>query len=158
MKVINHNTPSLLYEMAETLGNEPHESWRCIYFKFSETPERHNHELYANFIVTPIINMLAGINGLIYIFDDGDILILFQGALRPLAVKLSSHFGDIDPDSAVSSTGNNLFRAFDLSKHWEEFYELCETKYYKKLVQIEAARKRLHPHFHHAGSFVHKPA
>jgi hypothetical protein len=102
--------------------------------------------------------MMDNSGGFMYLCDDGDIFILFQGALRPVTQKLSTHFGDIDPERYMEPNSYNIFRAFDLSKHWEEFYDLCEVKYYKKLLQEEAVRRRFEPPFHSAKGFAHKPA
>ena len=146
MKIINHNTVSLLFERADALGQEPHESWRCIYFKCPYKKEHHNKGLYENFIVNPVINLLADISGYIYLVDDGDIFILFQGALKPVTSKLSAHFGDLDPDRVTGDPETGLFSIFDLSKHWDEFFNLCETKYHHTLISEEP---RMHFHHHH---------
>jgi len=139
MKIINHNAVNVLFERAEELGQEPHESWRCVYFKFADKPEKNNHALYSNFVVNPIISMLEGSSGHIYLCNDGDIFILFQGTLKPIVNKLSSHFGDIDPDH-IREFDDTMFSVFDLGKQWDEFYELCETKYLKSLVIEQEAR------------------
>lgn len=145
MKVINHNAPNLLFEKVEELAQEPHESWRCVYFKYADKPEKNNHALYANFVVNPIINMFEDSSGYIYLCDDGDIFILFQGALRPAIVRLGTHFGDIDPEHFRQPSDTTS--AFDLGRQWDNFYELCEDKYLKSLVIDHEAH-----HMHH--SFV----
>ncbi|HEU5046591.1 MAG TPA: hypothetical protein VFT64_01980 [Rickettsiales bacterium] len=135
MKIINRNTVNLLFDKAEALGQEPHESWRCVYLKFSDKPERNNQSLYSNFIVKPIISLMEDMGGFVYLCEDGDIFILFQGVMKPVMVKLSSHFADIDADEKVKN--DKLYRVFDLGKHWQGFYSLCEAKYLDNLVAEE---------------------
>lgn len=142
MKVINRNAVNLLFEKAESLGQEPHESWRCIFFDFHDKPEKHNQSLYINFVVKPIIDILNDSAGYIYICDDGDIFVLFQGALKPVMLKLSEHFGDIKPD--VKNQNGDLFKIYDLDKHWNNFYNICEAKYLDAIVTDEDERSNLH--------------
>lgn len=144
MKIINHDSVNLLFDKAEELSQEPHESWKCIYFKLSDRPERNNHALYSNFIVSPIVNLLANHNGYVYLCDDGDILILFQGVLKPIVGKLATHFGEIDPVHAKESD-DSMVEIFDLSKEWKAFHRLCETKYYRRIMLAEEKRMRFSP-------------
>ncbi len=140
MKVLYNNAVMQLFEKAEVLSQEPHDSWRCVYVKLSSSHEKRNHALYSNFIVGAIKSLLIKIEGYIYLCDDGDIFILFQGALKPIIKKLSSHFGDLDEQNMEGYPRNNPFILFDLSKHWDDFYYLCETKYLRALVASEEAR------------------
>lgn len=140
MKVINRNAVNLLFDKAEALGQEPHESWKCVFLKFIDKPERNNQSLYANFVVKPIISLLDEMGGFLYLCDDGDIFILFQGTLKPVMVKLSSHFADIDADEKVKN--DKLYKVFDLGKQWESFYDLCEAKYLDSLVAEEEQHMR----------------
>src|SRR6201996_8738928 len=97
MKVFTHNAAGLMFEKVESLEQELHRGWRCIYMKMNDKQERFNAMLRTNFINRAVVDLLAREEGYIYFCDDGDIFILFEGALKPIAAKLASHFGDLDP-------------------------------------------------------------
>jgi hypothetical protein len=156
MKIINHDATNLLFEKAEELGQEPHESWKCIHFKLSERPERSNHALYTNFIVSPIVSLLNSNSGYVYLCDDGDIIILFQVALKPVISKLGTHFGEIDPEH-IKDSDDNMLEVFDLSKEWKKFHQLCESKYYRRIILAEEKRSRFAPAHITTRSFTSSP-
>jgi len=142
MKVITHNTAIMLFEKAEALSQQPHESWKCVYFEVPGQRERRNHALYSNFVVKAVTDMLAQTDGTIYFCDDKEIFILFQCAFKPVLAKLTRHFGDIDPRPDGQQSA---FSVFDLSKDWKDFYALCETRYLSAI----AAREESRAHFTH---------
>jgi len=141
MKTFTTNAVALLMERAEILEEEDHHSWRCVYLQLHDKQERFNEMLRVNFINRAIIDLLARDEGYIYFCDDGDIIILFEGALKPIVARLSSHFGDLDPDQLRGQSNDNLFSFFDLSKHWEGFAQLC----HEKAIRAVPAHERLAP-------------
>jgi hypothetical protein len=142
MQLINHNAIQHLYEMAESLANEPHESWQCIYLRLRSNHAYLAQDLYQSFIVHPLNRLLEPYQGNIYFCSDGDIFILFQGTMKPVMQKLEGHFGDTAPHSLPGQAGNNLLQLFSfaLGKKWEGFYMLCESKYLQWLAAKEKAR------------------
>jgi acylphosphatase len=147
MKTVTRNAVFQLYEKTETLGQQPHDSWRCIYLKLSDKQERYNHELRTNFIARAITDLLSNIDGYIYFCDDGDIFILFQGTMKKVVEKLSTHFADINPQQLRGQASNSIFSLFDLSKHWQGFHQVCETKYLRMIAAIEESR--MNSIYHH---------
>lgn len=147
MKTFTIHATRLLLERAEALETEDHHGWRCIYLRLSDKRERFNETLRVNFINRAIVEMLARDEGYIYFCDDGDILILFEGALKPVAEKLSSHFGDLDPGQLRGQPEGEMFSFFDLSKHWEGFFQLC----YEKAARALPVHEKLSTlHFSHS--------
>ena len=146
MKVISHNSVNLLFEKAEQLAEQPHESWRAVYFRFSDRPEKRNLTLYNNFVVRAIVDLLADMPGYIYLCEDADIFIVFQGALKPVLAKLATHFGDVHPGQEISGwSDGDVVGMFDLGRHWHEFYNMCAVKYHAGLVFEEESHRRVHP-------------
>lgn len=145
MRVISQNSVGLLYDKAEELSGQPHESWRAVYFRFSDRPEKKNVTLYNNFVVRAVIDLLADTPGYIYLCDDADIFILFQGALRPVLARLATHFGDVDPDQEIAGwVEGDFVNVFDLNRHWHEFYNLCSVKYHAgQAFEEETAHRRV---------------
>jgi hypothetical protein len=138
MKLIHINAASILFEKVESLEEEDaRHSWRCVYLRLSDKQERFNRELRTHFVNRAIVEMLAGDDGYIYFCDDGDIFILFEGALKPLAEKLSHHFGDLDPEQLRGEAESGMFTFFDLSKHWQGFYNVCRQKAHRILPPSE---------------------
>jgi acylphosphatase len=129
MKIFSQNAAILLFNKMESLRQKPRESWRSVYLKLPDKQTRHNNDLRTHFIVNAISELLADMDGYVYLCDDGDIFILFQGASRPILARLSRHFGDLDPQQLRGQPQSSLFSIFDLGKHWEGFYKLCEAKY-----------------------------
>ena len=152
MKTITRNAILQLFEKAEELSQEPHESWRCIYLSFSKSQRPRNPALHVNFVVRGICDLLAEQEGNIYLCDDGDIFILFQGAFRPVLGKLANHFGDIDPTQLQDPSQDSLFSVFDLIKDWKIFFGLCETKYLGTLVTQEELHKQ---HFYRSSTHAY---
>ena len=147
MKIVNSHAEAHLYEKVESLSQEPHDSWRCIYLKLSDEKGRYNNELRTHFVVRTLTDVLAETDGFIYLCEDGDIFILFQGNLRAVVSKLSLHFGDLAPEQLRGRPKDNPFSIFDLGKHWQGFYHLCESKYLNTLAASEYVR----------GNFAHQP-
>jgi len=139
MKVYTHNSASQLFERVESLDQVDHDHWRCVYLKLYDKQERMNHMLRTNFINRAIVDILDKDEGHIYFCEDGDIFILFEGALKPLLARLSTHFGDLDPDQLRGQPNESMFTFFDLSKHWQGFYNICREKASRNIL----ARNRL---------------
>jgi hypothetical protein len=129
MKVTSHNANILLFDKIESINSEDHHNWRCIQLAFSDKKGRYSASLRAHFVVKTIVSTLEGMEGNIYLCEDGDIFILFQGIAKPVITKLSAHFADLVPDQEEGKAGE-LFTIFDLSKGWKNFYGICYDKYH----------------------------
>ncbi len=129
MKVYSENAESLLFERVKELHRLPHNSWRCIYFNLSGQRSAVSSDVRAHFIVSAVTEMLADDDGYIYLCDDGDIFVLFKGALTPIVRKLASRFDGIRPERLWEQPDDRLFTIFDLSRYWQIFYKLCQAKF-----------------------------
>jgi hypothetical protein len=143
MKQIYVNASNILFEKVESLDGEDDKrhGWKCIYVRLSDRQERFNRQLRMHFVNRAITELLSADEGYIYFCDDGDIFILFEGALKPLTDKLSSHFGDLDPDQLRGTAESGIFTFFDLNRHWQGFYNICREKAHRLLPP----RERLTP-------------
>jgi hypothetical protein len=128
MKILDSNAGEQLFEKAKALKNQPHNSWRCIYLNLDKE-QRLNAGRRAKFVVPALTTLLRDNEGYIYLCEDGDIFILFQGAVRPIMAKLSSHFDDLKPWPLWDEPADHsAFTVFDLSRYWPAFFNLCQTK------------------------------
>ncbi len=141
MQLINSNAIQKLFENAELLANQPHDSWRCIYLKLRDQGDKSRPELYTSFIKQFLTNLLSSHKGHVYICRDGDIFIVFQGAMKPLVEKLEHHLGGFDSHEISGHAEGSLFRIFefDLSRNWDNFYKLCERKFLTMLASSDEA-------------------
>ncbi len=135
MQLIHTHGVQKLYERVDTLSQQPHDSWRCVYLRLRNQALQSRRDAYAHFILQPVVNLLTGSKGTIYLCEDGDIFLLFQGRTAPILDKLRSHLGD----STHGSSKKSLFRVFEynLGTHWETFHAVCESKYLKALAARE---------------------
>jgi hypothetical protein len=78
-------------------------------------------------------------DGYIYVMEDGDICILFQGRFEPVMAMLNARFADIDDEAEDS-----LFTVYDLSRYWQLFYDLCERQA-KTAIQTRLLQTRRTP-------------
>lgn len=129
MKIFNDKAAALLYEKVKSLDSQPHDSWRCIYVNLSDKRERYSHSLRKNFVVRAITQLLADMDGYIYLCDDGDIFIMFQGPAKPVISLLATHFDGLTPEAMGKQPEDNIFTIFDLSMYWKLFYKLCQAKF-----------------------------
>jgi len=151
MKLIHINAANILFEKVESLEEEDaRHSWKCVYLRLSDKQERFNRELRTHFVNRAVVELMARDEGYIYFCDDGDIFILFEGALKPLAEKLSSHFGDLDPEQLRGEAESGMFSFFDLSKHWQGFYNVCREKAHRILPVRERLAVDVLPSAHAA--------
>ncbi len=127
MKTLNRNAAAMLFEKARELGDESHSSWRCIYINLSAYRLRHSHMLLKHFVGRAITELLADADGYVYMCNDGDIFILFQGALKPIVNKLGEHFGDLSMGDD-GQPADSAFTILDLSRDWQVFFNLCAAK------------------------------
>lgn len=119
MKLLNYNAAAQLLERMKTLEHQPHGSWRAIHICLFDKHE-YTGNLRRHFFIHPLCDMLADHDGTIYVLDDGDIIILFQGRCEPVIRMLNARFADID-----DTEGEGLFTVYDLSRYWQLFYDLC---------------------------------
>ncbi len=126
MKILKSNTETILYEKAKSLRSERLDIWRCIHIEASDTADSTrttpNHAHFTGRITS---DLLSNEDGYIYLCDDGDIFILFKGALTPILRKLSVYFEDFRPDRVMSA---QHITVFDLGQNWDPFFDLCKTR------------------------------
>jgi len=127
MKILHRNASARLFEKVHSLESA-HNSWRSIHLNLSSKRERYSQMLRTYFIIKGLTETLSDHDGYIYLCSDGDIFILFQGALRPVIAKLSHYFGDIDLSHAVEKSGDDFLTVYDLSKDWSDFLNVCFAK------------------------------
>ena len=126
MKILHENATSILLERVKALEPATHcSSWRCIHIALSNKPERFNHGLRAYFVARALIRRLRDHDGYLFLCDDGDIFLLFQGPMKPVLKKLEPHFHDIETDLAGDDDGENRFSVYDLGTDWLNLYTLC---------------------------------
>ncbi len=126
MQILDRNAAAILFEKANDLRAKPHNSWRCIYINLAAHRLRHNHGLLAHFVGKAVRELLAEAEGYIYLCQDGDIFILFQGTLKSVTSKLGEHF-----EMQLDETGqpeDTMFTILDLGTDWDVFFNLCRTK------------------------------
>lgn len=122
MKLLNYNADLQLFERMKSLENEPHDSWRAIHISLSGR-EGYTAPLRLHFFVQPLRDMLADHDGYIYVLESGDIIVLFQGQLKPVIEMLNARFSDI-----ADAEEEDMFTVYDLSLYWQMFYDLCERQ------------------------------
>lgn len=128
MKIHHLNATTLLHLKAKSLL-QSHDSWRAIYFNFSTHTEVCSDGLRTHFVVEIIKELLAEDEGFVYLCEDRDIVILFQGQVKPIMEKLGSHIQGLEGNRAATpQPQDNLVTVFDLSRHWQIFFDLCESK------------------------------
>jgi hypothetical protein len=129
MKLLDHKAATHLFKHVQELEESSHDIWRCIYLNLASKKAKCNPELRAHFVVDYLEEELVDADGEIFICDDGDIFILFKGALRPIVTRLGSHIKDFKPELLWEQPRDELFTIFDLSKYWALFFRLCKAKY-----------------------------
>lgn len=127
MQIIDNNAHAILFEKASYLQKNPHNSWRCIYINLSAYRLRHNRMLLKHFIGKAVSKILEESDGHIFMCQDGDIFIMFQGMLKPMLDKLSEHFDGLQLDD-YGQPSDTMFTILDLSTDWDVFYHLCLSK------------------------------
>lgn len=127
MKIVMQNATSLLFEKVDSLRHQ-HNSWRCIQLKLSGISCR-NQALRRNFVLRGIHDLLADDDGFVYVCDDQDIFILFQGRAKGILTKLATTFADLDSDE--------LFALYDLHKDWAFFFAVCYRKSQQREEELE---------------------
>lgn len=137
MNILYQNATERLLEKIKSLGMGPCGSWRCIHIHLSDKPERYNHGLRAHFVARGLIDRLADADGYMYLCDDGDIFLLFQGPVKPVVTKLSEHFDDIAPDLSNERSQESRFAVYDLGIEWEPLYLLCYDRAQDALTMPE---------------------
>ena len=128
MNTLDRNAARHLFEKVKSLATQPHNSWRCIYLNLDKQ-DRLNAGRRGQFVVGTLVDLLTEYDGYIYLCDDGDIFILFQGPLKPVMTKLGSYFADLKPRPLYEPpVENSPFTIFDLSRYWQVFFNLCKAK------------------------------
>lgn len=126
MKIIETHATLFLLEKLHAIHNF-HSSYRAIHLKMNGKQARYNRSMKTHFIMKSFRQLLSADEGHVYVCDDGDIIILFQGRMTPLIRKLARHFADIDAEHATS-TLDHYFDTYDLSKDWARFANMCHIK------------------------------
>jgi hypothetical protein len=126
MKIFHKHATMYLLEKIHTIRYF-HSSWRCIHLQLSGKQEKYNRSMRAHFIIRGFAELLEADDGYVYLCDDGDIIILFQGRATPILTKLSTYFADIDPRYGEGRF-DRFFTTYDLSKDWAAFSNMCFVK------------------------------
>jgi hypothetical protein len=126
MKIFDKHATFYLMEKMYSLRHF-HSSWRVLHLQLSNRSERFNRTMRTHFILKGLRHLLGDEDGYIYLCEDGDIIILFEGRMAPLLRKLSQYFADIDAQFATETLGH-YFTTYDLSKDWERFSHMCHMK------------------------------
>lgn len=127
MQIIQKNAHAVLFERATHLGQEPHNSWRCIYINLSSYRLRQNRPLLMHFFGKAVSQLLTEAEGHIFMCRDGDIFILFQGQAKPLIDKLGEHFEGMQLGDD-GQPKDPMYTILDLGRDWNVFYHLCLSK------------------------------
>lgn len=137
MNILHQNATSILLERVKDLKPGNHcSSWRSIHIHLSDKPERYNHGLRAYFIARALIDRLADHDGYLFLCEDGDIFLLFQGPMKPILKKLESHFEDIEADLSGASE-DSRFTVYDIGADWQALHALCRRKAFAALTAPE---------------------
>ena len=126
MKLFSRNAEELLFNKAKTI-REQHLGWRCIHIDFKSHKDQCSEGLRTNIVTNIIKELLAWEVGYIYLCEDGDVFILFQGKIKDLIDQLGEYFRDLG--AIKGAEGKSLYSTLDLSVDWEAFYGLCEEKH-----------------------------
>jgi hypothetical protein len=130
MKILKHDSDSILYEKVKSLRSERTDIWRCIHISLAEQmADKPDHIHFSGRIAS---QLLANDDGYIFLCDDGDIFILFKGALMPVLRRLSVYFEDFHPDRIAKARNITVF---DLGQNWKPFFELCRSRAYRENVR-----------------------
>jgi len=135
MRVLQENATEILYEKAIDLKHQPHNSWRCLHVDLADYRMQHDYSLFAHFMAQAIIKRLENADGYIFICEDGDIVVLFQGVLRTVMDKLGILFEEMHVEMLRASS-NSTACLLDLSKDWDEFFALCRRKWSTQLPVV----------------------
>lgn len=142
MKTLKNNAASMLYEKAKAIGKDRTASWRCIHLKCPAAEQ--GQALRSSFVLRIASDLLTDEDGYIYHCSDGDIFILFQGALTPILRKLGGQFDDFRHERIEHVMEQDHIGIFDLRMHWPDFYELCYNKAMKPM-QAQQENTRVLP-------------
>lgn len=127
MKLFSQNAGQFLFEKAKSLTVQ-HDSWRCLYMNFSDHRHSYNQGLRTHVVTTIIKELLEDDYGYIYLCDDGDVFILFQGQAFPILNKIGEQFQGVREAHGHGQPEDELYTLFDLSRHWQVFYALSKSK------------------------------
>lgn len=127
MRLFNQDAETLLFEKVKSLSQQ-HNSWRCIYINFSTHKDEYSEGLRTHVVTNIIKELLEGDDGFIYLCDDGDVFILFQGQATPIIDRLGEHFKGLGKEKGKIQPQDDIYTVFDLSTHWEIFFALCKGK------------------------------
>lgn len=132
MKILDHQAAHVLFEQVKGMEGQSHDIWRCIYLNLANKRSEFNPDLRAHFFLDNLERLLEDEEGEVFLCNDGDIFILFRGALRPVVHKLATHFKGLMPEPLWKQPDDDLYTIFDLSKYWQLFYSLCHAKFNKE--------------------------
>ena len=127
MRLYTHQAEQILFDKAKSIS-EQHNSWRCIYIDFTSHKDQCSDGLRTHVVTNIIKELQDGEDGYIYLCDDGDVFILFQGKTKEIIEKLGEHFKWLGNSKHSAHLEDNFFNVLDLSQSWEQFYTLCRDK------------------------------
>ena len=127
MKLYSHQAAGFLHAKAKSISEQP-DSWRCIYLDFTSQKDAYSDGV-RSYVVTNIFkDLLEGEDGYVYLCDDGDVFILFQGKVSDIMGRLGEHFKGLAEGRSLHGGEEAICTVFDLSMQWNVFFALCEQK------------------------------
>ncbi len=137
MRLYSKNAEQLLLDKAKSIS-EQHTSWRCIHIDFASRKDLCSEGLRTHVVTNIIKELLENEEGYIYLCDDGDVFILFQGKAKDIVDRLGEHFKGLGEIGKSSGAEDALYHILDLSLQWNAFVALCEEK---ALLPLKKAEK-----------------
>ena len=137
MQLVNKDATTGLYEVAEMLSQQNRNGWQCIYFNLYDRQQYSHSGLSNNFDLFNIPEVLMKNKGTIYLLDNGDMFIVSNTQSKIIADKLNEYLWSRFSHKAKGSY--YPFAIMELSRDWNTFYQLCETRYLKSLAEQEYA-------------------
>lgn len=136
MKIVNKNAALALFEIAEKMENQNRDGWQCIYFNIRDRQQWNNPLFSSNFDLFSITDAMAKNSGDMYLFENGDIFMLFNNRAKIIIGRLNDYLWS--RHRSESRPTYYPFAIMDLSRDFRVFYKLSETRYLKAIAEPES--------------------
>lgn len=149
MKTIVKDAEAKLLQIITDLQENP-EGYYAIHYHLSRLNEQYRSDYQIKIAVNILNDLFKNQPGALFVSDDSDIYILYQGSDRGLLEKaiFQLRYLFMDDPLAYSDDGfenEDFCSVYDLEFHWRDFFMTCKNKISKGVSTIEhhGTRKRI---------------
>jgi len=141
MKTVANGAEAKLLEITSSLRSSS-DGYYALHYHFSRLQEEFRSDYQIKIAVNVLSDLFKGLDAVLFILKDFDIIVLYNGSNRGLLEKSIFQLRYLFMDDALAYTDDgyeneDFCSVYDLEFQWRDFFVSCKRKVGQDIVEIE---------------------